>query len=51
MVDKTEIKQVTHVYSEADVNSYLRGGWVIIETAGGQGDDGEPIILYSLGKT
>ena len=51
MVDKSEIKQITHVYCEADVNSYLRGGWVIVETAGGQDEDGSPIILYSLGKT
>lgn len=51
MIDKSEIKQVVHIYEQSDVESYLKAGWVIIETAGGQDDEGQPVILYSMGKT
>lgn len=51
MLDLTRIAQVVVVNSEADVNSYLRAGWVIIASAGGRDDDGFAEILTMLGKT
>lgn len=51
VLDLTRIAQVVVVNSEADVNSYLRAGWVIIASAGGRDDDGFAEILTMLGKT
>ena len=51
MLDLTRIAQVVVGNSEADVNSYLRAGWVIIASAGGRDDDGFEEILTMLGKT
>ena len=51
MVELSDIKQVVHLKNDTDVNSYLKGDWVIIATAGGQDENGYPVILYSLGRT
>lgn len=45
MIDKSEIKEVVSVCCDTDTNSYLNAGWVIIETAGGQDEDGFPVVL------
>lgn len=50
LIDKSEIKEVVSVYCDTDTNSYLNAGWVIIETAGGQDEDGSPVVLRVMGR-
>lgn len=51
MIDKTDIKKVVYMYEQADVQSYLDDGWVILETAPGRDEDGASYVLTMLGHT
>lgn len=48
-VDLTKVKAVKTVFHTPDANDLLKKGWVLLETASGNTDDGEPTLRFVLG--
>lgn len=44
-----KIQKVEYEYDQKRINQMLSEGWVILNTAGGQDEDGSPIITVLLG--
>lgn len=49
-VDLTNVKEVVETSNLRAVKEHLEKGWVLIETASGQDENGYPLIKYSLAK-
>lgn len=48
-MDLTTITKVASSDREVDINEKLREGWVLLATAAGKDEQGQPYIRYSIG--